>query len=482
MLRERRPVPLYNIAVAEAWSYIFVAIANASIIYLTSIDSFPKSDFNPTYPSVSVALALVGFVSCTSYPRRPHVFFKGQPVDAYSTVSAFQSVTYAWPASILAEAKRTKDLEYDDIPVLGWADRTSYLTDNFTSKLETTNSMVKSVFLAHLSTFTWQHIFTFIDALLMVAPQAVMYRLLRLLEARDAGADIAQPARFWVVALGIVILASAWSSNQMWFLCYRLDFSVRAQLSGMIFNKSTRRKDVKGVVASKTTAVDINLEQADHGEPMAQPDPAVDASAEDVEDQLKKTRQGVVNLIGVDAKRVSGFCTVCNMYLGATCRLGFSFGILGKLLGWKPLVAGIAVQLLTLPINIFFSKKYTEGQKVLMDQRDKILAVVNEMLGGIRQIKFAALEPQWQDRVLKVRNDQLSAQWFCFLYDTVLVCLWVTGPVLLSATTIGVYAWINGSLPPSIAFTTISILGQIEGTLAWLPELQVCSLLMFLMF
>ena len=459
---------LYNVAVSEAWSYLLLAIADASIIYLTSTGFFPKSDFSPVYPIASIALALVGFVSCTSYPRRPHVFFKGHAVDAYSTVSAFESVTYAWPAPLLAEAKRTKDLEYDDIPVLGWKDRTSFLTENFTRNLERTNSMLKSVFFSHLSIFLWQHIFTVIDALLMVAPQAVMYRLLRLLEARDSGANITSAAQFWVVALGIVILASAWSSNQMWFLCYRLDFSVRAQLSGMIFNKSTRRKDVKGVVASKEVTVEMDMEQADHGEPQAQPsDPVAEASPEDVEDQLKKTRQGVVNLIGVDAKRVSGFCTVCNMFLGATCRLGFSFGILGKLLGWQPLVAGIAVQLLTLPVNIYFSKKYTEGQKVLMDQRDKILAVVNEMLGGIRQIKFAALEPQWQNRVLKVRNDQLLAQWYCFLYDTVLVCLWVTGPVLLSATTIGVYAWINGSLPPSIAFTTISILGQIEGTLAW---------------
>ena len=459
---------LYNVAVSEAWSYLLLAIADASIIYLTSTGFFPKSDFSPVYPIASIALALVGFVSCTSYPRRPHVFFKGHAVDAYSTVSAFESVTYAWPAPLLAEAKRTKDLEYDDIPVLGWKDRTSFLTENFTRNLERTNSMLKSVFFSHLSIFLWQHIFTVIDALLMVAPQAVMYRLLRLLEARDSGANITSAAQFWVVALGIVILASAWSSNQMWFLCYRLDFSVRAQLSGMIFNKSTRRKDVKGVVASKEVPVEMDMEQADHGEPQAQPsDPVAEASPEDVEDQLKKTRQGVVNLIGVDAKRVSGFCTVCNMFLGATCRLGFSFGILGKLLGWQPLVAGIAVQLLTLPVNIYFSKKYTEGQKVLMDQRDKILAVVNEMLGGIRQIKFAALEPQWQNRVLKVRNDQLLAQWYCFLYDTVLVCLWVTGPVLLSATTIGVYAWINGSLPPSIAFTTISILGQIEGTLAW---------------
>lgn len=45
------------------------------------------------------------------------------------------------------------------------------------------------------------------------------------------------------------------------------------------------------------------------------------------------------------------------------------------------------------------------------------------------------------------------------------------GPVILSAAVITVYAVVHGGLPASIAFTTISILGQIEGTLAYIPEL-----------
>jgi ABC-type multidrug transport system fused ATPase/permease subunit len=457
---------------AEAWSYLLLGAADAIIIYLTTINFMPKSDFNPVFPLVSIVLALLGLLTCLNYPRRPHVYFEGRAVDQCSTVSAFERITYAWPAPVLAEAKRTNDMEYKDIPVLELEDRTSHLTATFEQILDSKKNMLKAVVLSHFWTFAWQHIYTVLDAALSVAPQAVMYRLLRLLEARDAGADIAAPAKFWVIALGLVILASAYTSNQMWFQSYRLDFSIRAQLSGMIFNKSLRRKDVKGVVESKEeAAVNINLEQADHDEPQAQPALTKEETPEDVEDQLKKSRQGVVNLIGIDAKRVSGFATMCNVFLGATTRLAFSFGIIGNLLGWKPLVAGLVVQLATLPVNIYFSRKYTDSQKVLMDQRDRILAVVNEMLGGIRQIKFAALEPQWEGRILNVRNDQLRAQWLCFIYDTMLICMWVVGPVLLSATTIGVYAYIHGSLPPSIAFTTISILMQIEGTLAWLPEL-----------
>ena len=46
-----------------------------------------------------------------------------------------------------------------------------------------------------------------------------------------------------------------------------------------------------------------------------------------------------------------------------------------------------------------------------------------------------------------------------------------TGPVLLSALSLTVYAKIHGKLSASVAFTTIAVLSQIEVTLAILPEL-----------
>ena len=47
----------------------------------------------------------------------------------------------------------------------------------------------------------------------------------------------------------------------VWY-CYSLNISIRAQLGGLIFDKSTRRKDVKGVAASKKSAIEIDFEEA----------------------------------------------------------------------------------------------------------------------------------------------------------------------------------------------------------------------------
>ena len=106
-----------------------------------------------------------------------------------------------------------------------------------------------------------------------------------------------------------------------------------------------------------------------------------------------------------------------------------------------------------------------------MKFRDQKMSVVTECLNGIRQIKFSALERQWQDKIGEKRRQELKTQWRVFRYDVCLIAIWIMGPVMLSAVSLTVYAILTGELSASIAFTTLAILGQIEGTLAIIPEL-----------
>ena len=88
--------------------------------------------------------------------------------------------------------------------------------------------MLKQLLLVFLPALTEQYIFTVIDSLFMVAPQFAMYQLLRLLEARDAGADITAQASFWVIGLGVFIIAAAFFNNWMWWIsCATLGIPLR---------------------------------------------------------------------------------------------------------------------------------------------------------------------------------------------------------------------------------------------------------------
>ena len=188
-------------------------------------------------------------------------------------------------------------------------------------------------------------------------------------------------------------------------------------------------------------------------------------------DSVLKSRQTIVNLVGVDAQRIALFSAYQFMIVNGGFKLIIYSAFLVKLIGWIPFFAGLIAWGLTLPINTYFTKIYMRQSEHLMKLRDEKLAVVNEALLGIRQIKFSALEKQWEKRILAMREKELKTIWKVFMADTVIFCAWVVSPILLSATSLSVYAIINHNLSPSIAFVAIGVFKALELTLAILPEL-----------
>ncbi|KAL8643916.1 MAG: hypothetical protein Q9226_008040, partial [Calogaya cf. arnoldii] len=306
-----------------------------------------------------------------------------------------------------------------------------------------------------------------------------MYKLLGLLEQRSHGNAIAEEAWGWVFGLGFAIIVSAWLETQMlWVVWARMGSLVRSELSALIFSKSTRRKNSKGHQKARTEGNIVangatepianglaNQKQAQRGAPLPQP---LDG---DEDEEVQKSRQSVINLVAIDTKRISDFATCHWIFSQTIAKLLASIYFLSQLIGWPSLLAGFAFAALTLPFNIWASRTYSKTQTGLMKARDQKMVVVTEALQGIRQIKFSALESPWEAKIGRQRADELKMQWRAFAADTALIAIWILGPVMLSAVSLGVFAILQGDLTPSVAFTTITVFAQIEMTLAVIPEL-----------
>jgi hypothetical protein len=150
---------------------------------------------------------------------------------------------------------------------------------------------------------------------------------------------------------------------------------IRSQVSALIFQKAMRRKDVKGASKSaKKETVDV---------PTLNGDAATDKpEVVENEEADPKGKQSTVNLIGVDTKRVSDFASFNNYFPGSLFKLIVSFAFLLSIIGWKALLAGFLAMSLTVPLNIFFSKRYSAAQDRLMKVRDVKMGVVTEALQG----------------------------------------------------------------------------------------------------
>ncbi|KAJ4296950.1 hypothetical protein N0V88_003866 [Collariella sp. IMI 366227] len=375
------------------------------------------------------------------------------------TASALSRFTFAWPAGLLNLASRKKDLDLEDLTRPDSRTRAAAVSEAWKNRRKDggvvgDRKLWLELVLAHKWPLALRWGLTLAASVLNFAPQWVILQLLRFLEEGSLRGGFG--AWVWVVWLGVAIIAQSWVEAYVWWLAYAdLHIPVRAQLSALIFEKSMRRKDVKGTGKKK----------GKNGEDGGK------VEVENDEAELKKSKQSTVNLIGVDGKRVSDFCAFQNLFPGSLFKMVVSLAFLLNLLGWKALLAGFSTMIAIMPVNVYFSKKYAASQDRLMKVRDEKMEVVTEALQGIRQIKFSALEPDWEKKINGVRERELSAVWSVFMNDTVLIGCWVTSPILLSALSLAVYAYITGSLAPSVAFVSLGVFKSLEMTLSVVPEL-----------
>lgn len=473
----RKPVQSYNLGINSFLSCLILTVillAQGTLVF-EDLLSHHRAQF--VLRIVSLASVVTLGVSSLCIPRRPEVFdHDGKPIDGMFTATALSRYTWAWPLYLLKMAGKRNQLDLEDLPRPDHYTRASDLSADWRRRSSNQPLWIALV-LAHKKALAKQWVLTLATSFLNFGPQWVILQLLRIMESRSERANYALDVWIWVLWLGVVVIAQSWvESHVFWISWSDLAIPVRGQLSALIFEKSMRKKDVKGTGRSSNKKADEPAESAEPtiagavGESTAADKPEV-PEEEDESEALKKSKQGTVNLIGVDTKRVSDFAAFQNLFPSSLFKLVVSLVFLVSLLGWKALIAGFSTMLAVMPVNIYFSKRYAAAQDKLMKVRDDKLAVVNEALQGIRQIKFSALEPEWEKKINDVREEELKSVWRVFSSDTALLACWITSPIALAAVSLTVYASIYGALLPSVAFVSLGVFRALEVTLSVIPEL-----------
>ncbi|KAL8699373.1 MAG: hypothetical protein Q9224_001444, partial [Gallowayella concinna] len=479
LLQERRPIHRFGRALISAASFLILIVSlcwqNDFLLFHLSGPGERISQI--TLVAAQLACACISCLLCLMLPRRPEVYINGQAVDKQFSVPMLNRWTFTWADELLAFAKKNHGLDMEHLPRLHLRVRSAYLEKSFNKK-KRSNVLWKDLLRAHWVELAGQSLLSMSQGVMQFAPQVAMYKLLELLEQRSEGNAVAKEAWAWVLSLGMAIIVTAWLETQMhWVVWARMGSLVRSELSALIFSKSTRRKDVKGHQKARTEGnLAPNGETESVANGLASQQPAQDGAPvtqppDGADEETQKSRQSVINLVAIDTKRISDFATCHWIFSQTLAKLCASVFFLAQLIGWPSLLAGFAFSALTLPVNIWASRTYSKTQTGLMKARDQKMVVVTEALQGIRQIKFSAVESQWEAKIGKQRAEELAMQWRAFAADTVLIGIWILGPVMLSAVSLAVFAFFQGELSPSVAFTTITIFAQIEMTLAVIPEL-----------
>jgi hypothetical protein len=247
-----------------------------------------------------------------SLPRRPPVFIEGRPVDSGKDVSALYRYSFAWCFPLLILATKKGSLDQDDLPRPDNTTRAKSLTHRWLekrSKPSNTRKLWVKLAIQHKWALGLQWLLTLVQSFGNMAPQFVLFHLLRLLERRQAGNSVSSEAYIWVLALLASTFLPVILENWLyWVSQSEITIPVRAELSSLIFQKALRRKDVKGAVnLGKETEAKDDAAKA-NGKPSTSGDSDAAGKSREERGEDTLTKQTTINLIGVDARRIGDFC------------------------------------------------------------------------------------------------------------------------------------------------------------------------------
>ncbi|KAB5588814.1 Metal resistance protein YCF1 [Ceratobasidium theobromae] len=264
------------------------------------------------------------------------------------------------------------------------------------------------------------------DVLSFTEPQLLRF-FLAFIAQYQAG-QVQSAFRGWAIATAMLVVSVTQTAmlHQYFQICFVTGMRVRAGLVTAIYNKA--------------------LAQA--------PD-------------SQGARGDVVNLMSVDATRLQDLCTYGLIAFSGPLQIVLAFISLYNLLGW-PAFVGVAIMIVSLPLNTFIARVLKDMQGKQMKNRDKRTRLMSELLNNIKSIKLYAWEDSFIRRILTVRNEQeLKMLRKIGVTTAVSTTLWTGVPLLVAFGSFATAAY-TGSKPltADVIFPCISLFNLLQFPLA----------------
>ncbi|KAK3829999.1 MAG: multi drug resistance-associated protein MRP [Linnemannia gamsii] len=185
----------------------------------------------------------------------------------------------------------------------------------------------------------------------------------------------------------------------------------------------------------------------------------------------------IVNHMSIDAQRVQDLVSYLHVVWSGLFQIGIALYLLFDTMSWA-IFAGVAIMILTIPLNARLSVYMKNFQQQQMKNKDTRIKLMNEILNGIRVIKLYAWEGTFLQKVLTVRNDhELATMKKIGYLSAVQSFTWACTPFMVSLATFTVYAMVlKKPMTTDIVFPSISLFNLLQFPLAMFPSVISSSI------
>ncbi|EGF79410.1 hypothetical protein BATDEDRAFT_25737 [Batrachochytrium dendrobatidis JAM81] len=386
----------------------------------------------------------------------------GNPIPVPCTeesASIFSIIYFSWVSPLIRLSSRMF-LEHKDIWALNPIDCSSSIIDRYSRIRTRFKSLGFKLMLLTWQRFAMTTLFCLIGAILALAPPFFINRIVDFIEhPNDSPLYMG-----FVFALGLFgcSMLKSWCNNQYFNNGRRAGMHLRSVLISEIYKKSLRR-----CVSTTHNKGEDDQSNDKNGKDPKSAGKDTKASSEDSESSLGK----IVTLMSVDTRRIREIIAYIPWVFTTPLQIIACVVALFGVLGYSA-IAGVAVMVITMPIVSVVSKFQYKVGDMYMAKMDARVGVVNEMLQGIRVIKYFGWESEFFNKVNKARQGELNSLIWCFISNSFSNISWKSIPVLVSFVTFMTYTLIAGQqLTATTAFTSLSLFMTLRFPLMMLPNL-----------
>ncbi|KAI0251186.1 multidrug resistance-associated ABC transporter [Lactifluus subvellereus] len=397
-------------------------------------------------------------------------------VSGVTGASVWDTLLFSYTTKVVMLGNTAESLDIGDLPIVPGFVRAAYLFRAIRSTPSTIR-LRRFMFwnvrqgsgwelafrLAYLNRaiFTAQMALAATGAVLYYVPPFFLQKLVRYLETDPERHDRSWG---WFYSFGMFATTASLHliNGQMWSLSTTtLQVSIRTLVRKDVASSSGQSENQTNGHNDPDTASESSVKKDDEGD--------------------FSSKAQIMTLMTTDVDRVSEFSWHVFTLVDSPIEIIIGTIFLYKLLGSSAFV-GLAVTCLFLPLNHLAGKIVVGAQDNLMKARDERVALMNEILGAIRMLKFMAWERNFEKRVLKVREKELKFQRLNYMIEVLWNGIWNASPMIVTLVAFFHFAVIrNQTLTPSVAFTSVqpSVFSEMKFALNALPETLINMLQSF---